>query len=84
LKDIYDILSEVKRRRGENFALATLVRTQGSSYRRPGARMLVRTDGETVGSLSAGCQLGSRTPSRDSEQRINQASGLKEYCPLDL
>ena len=27
---------------------------------------------------------GSRTPSGDAEQRINQASGLKEYCPLDL
>jgi xanthine/CO dehydrogenase XdhC/CoxF family maturation factor len=55
LKDIYDILSEFKRRRGEKFALATLVRTQGSSYRRPGARMLVCSDGQTVGSLSAGC-----------------------------
>lgn len=55
MKDIYDILSEVKRRRGEKFALATLVRARGSSYRQPGARMLIRADGGTVGSLSAGC-----------------------------
>ena len=55
MKDIYDILREFKKRRGENFALATLVRTEGSSYRRPGARMLICEDGTTVGSLSAGC-----------------------------
>jgi len=36
-------------------ALATLVRTEGSSYRRPGARMLICEDGRTIGSLSAGC-----------------------------
>jgi xanthine/CO dehydrogenase XdhC/CoxF family maturation factor len=55
LKDIYDILREWKMRRGERFVLATLVRAQGSSYRRPGARMLICEDGTTVGSLSAGC-----------------------------
>ena len=55
MKDIYDILRQVKRRRGEKFALATLVRAQGSSYRRPGARMLICGDGKTFGSLSAGC-----------------------------
>jgi xanthine/CO dehydrogenase XdhC/CoxF family maturation factor len=55
LKDFCDILSEVKHRRGEQFALATIVRTQGSSYRRPGARMLICEDGKTVGSLSASC-----------------------------
>src|SRR5881392_2319196 len=63
MKDIYDILREFKKRRGENFALATLVQAEGSSYRRPGARMLVCADGKTVGSLSAGCleeQVASR------------------------
>jgi len=55
LKEIYDILREFEKRRGESFALATLVRAEGSSYRRPGARMLVCEDGRTVGSLSAGC-----------------------------
>jgi xanthine/CO dehydrogenase XdhC/CoxF family maturation factor len=55
LKDIYDILKEWKKRRVGKFALATLVRAQGSSYRRPGARMLICADGQMIGSLSAGC-----------------------------
>ena len=55
MKDIFDILGEWKNRREEQFALATLVRAEGSSYRRPGARMLISENGETVGSLSAGC-----------------------------
>jgi len=55
MKDIYDILREFEKRRGQSFALATLVRAQGSSYRRPGARMLICQDDSTVGSLSAGC-----------------------------
>ncbi len=42
-------------RRGEPLALATLVRARGSSYRRPGARMLITADGRTVGALSGGC-----------------------------
>lgn len=55
MKDIYDILREWKKRPAEQFALATLVRAEGSSYRRPGARMLISQDGTMVGSLSAGC-----------------------------
>lgn len=55
MKEIRDIIAEWERHRGEPFALATLVRAQGSSYRRPGARMLVCADGTTVGSLSGGC-----------------------------
>ncbi len=55
MKEIYDILSEFKKRRGERFALATLVRAEGSSYRRPGVRMLICQDGHTIGSLSGGC-----------------------------
>jgi xanthine/CO dehydrogenase XdhC/CoxF family maturation factor len=55
MKEIYDILREFDKRRGQSLALATLVRAEGSSYRRPGARMLVCEDGRTIGSLSAGC-----------------------------
>ena len=36
-------------------ALVTLVRVEGSSYRRPGARLLVTNDGGTVGAISGGC-----------------------------
>jgi xanthine/CO dehydrogenase XdhC/CoxF family maturation factor len=55
MKDIYDIIAESGRRRGEMLALATLVRASGSSYRRPGARMLVAVDGIIIGVLSGGC-----------------------------
>jgi xanthine dehydrogenase accessory factor len=55
VKDIYDILREWKKRPDASFTLATLVRAEGSSYRRPGARMLICEDGNMVGSLSAGC-----------------------------
>lgn len=41
--------------RGSAAALVTLVHTEGSSYRRPGARMLVLRNGNTVGSISGGC-----------------------------
>lgn len=40
---------------GQQVALATVVCIEGSSYRRPGARMLVTENGETTGVLSGGC-----------------------------
>jgi xanthine dehydrogenase accessory factor len=41
--------------RGELCALATVVNVEGSSYRRPGARMLVCQGGTSTGTISAGC-----------------------------
>ena len=38
-----------------SWALATLVQTEGSTYRKPGARLLVDSDGGTLGVLSGGC-----------------------------
>src|ERR1700760_433545 len=35
--------------------LVTLVRTEGSSYRRPGARLLLGKQGEYAGTISGGC-----------------------------
>lgn len=55
MKEIRDILLEGERCRGQPMVLATLVRARGSSYRRPGARMLITSDGHTVGALSGGC-----------------------------
>jgi xanthine dehydrogenase accessory factor len=37
------------------WALATLVQTEGSTYRKRGARMLVDSDGGSLGVLSGGC-----------------------------
>jgi xanthine/CO dehydrogenase XdhC/CoxF family maturation factor len=55
MKEIVDVVRAWECRRSEPLALATLVRAQGSSYRRPGARMLICPDGTTAGSLSGGC-----------------------------
>ena len=43
------------RRGHDRFALATLLRREGSSYRQPGARLLIAPDGAHVGCLSGGC-----------------------------
>ncbi len=40
---------------GNVSALATLVRVEGSSYRIPGARLLIAHDGSYAGSISGGC-----------------------------
>ena len=39
-------------------ALATVVRVEGSSYRRTGARMLVMDNGTWIGGISGGCLEG--------------------------
>jgi len=53
------LLQGFRRLEGSNFAggaaLATLTRTQGSTFRRAGARMLVCGDGTVVRGLSGGC-----------------------------
>ena len=40
---------------GNAGVLATLVRVEGSSYRRPGARLLISKMGECAGAISGGC-----------------------------
>ncbi len=43
---------------GRPCALATVVNVSGSTYRGPGARMLLTPEGETVGTISGGCLEG--------------------------
>jgi xanthine/CO dehydrogenase XdhC/CoxF family maturation factor len=43
---------------GKACVLATVVHLDGSSYRRPGARMLVLEDGLMIGAISGGCLEG--------------------------
>lgn len=60
MKEIKDIiLSQQKAAAmGKKTALATVVHVEGSSYRRPGARMLVTEDGILTGAISGGCLEG--------------------------
>jgi xanthine dehydrogenase accessory factor len=60
MKELQDIVGayEVARQEGKQAALATVVQVQGSSYRRPGARMLVTEDGQLTGAISGGCLEG--------------------------
>lgn len=56
MNDAQKIVAAFQRlKRGEHAALATVVSVEGSSYTRPGARMLITESGETTGVLSAGC-----------------------------
>jgi xanthine/CO dehydrogenase XdhC/CoxF family maturation factor len=52
--DIYNQVDFSQRRA----ALATVVWVEGSSYRRPGARMLITDDGRWEGAISGGCLEG--------------------------
>src|ERR1700751_4156875 len=40
---------------GVDYVLATVVAVEGSSYRKPGARMLLTQDGRRAGTISGGC-----------------------------
>jgi xanthine/CO dehydrogenase XdhC/CoxF family maturation factor len=40
---------------GEDYVLASIVRVEGSSYRKPGARMLITQSGRRAGTISGGC-----------------------------
>jgi xanthine dehydrogenase accessory factor len=55
MKALQQIIQRVVANRAQPFALATLVQTEGSTYRKPGARLLVEADRTTLGVLSGGC-----------------------------
>lgn len=57
IKDIVQAFDEAVQL-GKKAALATVVHVSGSSYRRPGARMLVTEDGKLTGAISGGCLEG--------------------------
>jgi len=60
MKEIKDIIQayDLALQKGLSAALATVVHVEGSSYRRPGARMLVTEDGRLTGAISGGCLEG--------------------------
>lgn len=60
MKEINDIVKAYRQAKGNGLktALATVVKVEGSSYRQPGARMLVTEDGQLTGAISGGCLEG--------------------------
>lgn len=55
MKDLPAIVAALLAPEAQPAVLATLVAVEGSSYRRPGARLLVLHDGRRLGSISGGC-----------------------------
>lgn len=55
LAQLLDALHRLRRSTAPRAALATLTRTLGSTFRRPGTHMLVLNDGSVVCELSGGC-----------------------------
>jgi len=60
VSEIADVLEAIESlsAKGERMALATIVAVRGSTYRRPGARLLVPEDGAPIGNISGGCLEG--------------------------
>src|SRR6202012_1750338 len=54
LRQIVALWCEAKARQ-EEVCLATVIRVEGSSYRKPGARMLLTSGGQRAGTISGGC-----------------------------
>jgi xanthine dehydrogenase accessory factor len=55
-------------------ALATVVKVRGSSYRSPGARMLITDEGTWIGSISGGCLEGDAL--RKARQVMNDKKAI--------
>lgn len=60
MKELREIINgyDTAKIAGKECVLATIVHLEGSSYRRPGARMLVLEDGAMIGAISGGCLEG--------------------------
>lgn len=83
-KEIREIVKAYKKasREGRRTALATVVHVEGSSYRMPGARMLVEDNGQITGAISGGCLEGDAM--RKALQAITQNQNrLVTYNTLD-
>lgn len=56
MKEIEEILKTIPRLDdGETAVVATVIDVQGSAYRGAGAKMLIRANGDAVGTVSGGC-----------------------------
>ena len=62
----------------EECALATVVRVAGSSYRKPGARMLITSGGQRAGTVSGGCLEGE--VSRKIWWLTSEGAAVRDYA----
>ncbi len=84
MKELDDIVQAYDRaiQQNKQTALVTVVKVEGSSYRRPGARMLVTEDGETTGAISGGCLEGDALR-KARYAMVQQQSKLEIYDTTD-
>ncbi|HEY3404314.1 MAG TPA: XdhC family protein [Ohtaekwangia sp.] len=96
MKDLKTIADEFKKIdfTQRKAAVATVVKVRGSSYRSPGARMMITDDGRWVGSISGGCLEGDAlrkarqvmndkvpmTVTYDTREESNQNLGIGLGC----
>jgi xanthine dehydrogenase accessory factor len=82
MSELTDVLSAIESlsARGERLALATIVSVKGSTYRRPGARLLVPEDGAPIGNISGGCLEGDVA----DVARIVMREGVARIASWDL
>ncbi len=55
MRELNQFLKFIEQRPGEAFVLATLVQTEGSTYRKAGAQKLIAMNGDSIGLISGGC-----------------------------
>lgn len=55
MKEIHDIIQKMHSVSPQKLVIATIVKVEGSTYRRPGARMLITENGDITGTVSGGC-----------------------------
>jgi len=82
VSEITDVLQAIESlsASGERMALATIVAVNGSTYRRPGARLLVPEEGDLVGNISGGCLEGDVA----DVARIVMREGVARMVSFDL
>lgn len=96
MKELNEILKayDIAVSQGRQTALATLVHVEGSSYRKPGARMLVDDEGNLTGAISGGCLEGdalrkallviakqeSKLVTYDTSNESDQSIGIQLGC----
>jgi xanthine dehydrogenase accessory factor len=82
MKELLEIIRARQTHPQVPFALATVVQVEGSSYRKPGARMLSGMNGRVAGSVSGGC-LEKDVISRGLRVVLNGRPELAVYDTTD-